>query len=104
MVCDACEAGMRAYSRVHTRTRTRTRVHTPTETTHACTHTHAGVSEACARQAKGRRGASNGFAALQNLEVGNDEDASGTDEEGASGTAAGQRKEEEEGEQGSKEA
>ena len=107
MVCDACEAGTREYSRaqrerertcVHTLTCTHVHTHTHTKTTHACMRT--GVSEACARQAKGRRGASNGFAALQNLEVGDDEVASGTDEEGASGTAAGQRQEEEEGTQG----
>ena len=42
-----------------------------------CKSCEAGVEEACARQAKGRRGASNGFAALQGLEEeeGNEEAA-----------------------------
>ena len=86
--------GARACAHAHARARACAR---PTTKTHSFSRTHAGVSEACARQAKGRRGASNGFAALQNLEVGDDEDASGKDEEGPSGTAAGERQEAEEG-------
>lgn len=101
MVCESCEAGthifagdLRLRERAHTRTHKR---HSP-----ACAHTRAGVSEACARQAKGRRGASNGFAALQSLAVSDDEDALGADEQGASETAAGQQKEEEERTPGTK--
>jgi hypothetical protein len=40
-----------------------------------CKSCEEGVAEACARQAKGRRGAANGFAALQDLDDGQEEAA-----------------------------
>ena len=64
------------HARTHARARARTRAHTRTHT--------AGVSEACTRQAKGRRGASNGFAALQDLA----EYDAGSDAADASGAGA----------------
>lgn len=38
-----------------------------------CETCEAGVSEACARQSKGRRGAANGFAVLQDVKGGGEE-------------------------------
>ena len=46
-----------------------------------CGTCESGVSEACARQAKGRRGAANGFAALQDVTEGEEEGSDGAQTE-----------------------